>query len=73
PLQRKIMKMMPYIFIVFFLFLPSGLILYYIVSNIITIIFIIYYNRKLTYLYANNLLPTYKVVDRPITAPRRKR
>ncbi|RIY31863.1 hypothetical protein CJP74_06160 [Psittacicella melopsittaci] len=73
PMQRKIMKMMPYIFVIFFLFLPSGLILYYIVSNIITILFIVYYNRKLKYLYANNLLPTYKVVDRPITAPRRKK
>ncbi|RIY32392.1 hypothetical protein CKF54_04850 [Psittacicella hinzii] len=73
PMQRKIMKMMPYLFVIFFLFLPSGLILYYIVSNIITILFIMYYNKKMTYLYANNLLPTYKVVDRPIAMPRRKK
>lgn len=63
PTQKKIMKMMPYIFIIFFLFLPSGLIVYYIVSNIITILLILYYNRKIGRLYATNSLPTYKVTE----------
>ncbi|MFC6276503.1 membrane protein insertase YidC [Psittacicella hinzii] len=65
PTQRKIMKMMPYLFIIFFLFLPAGLIVYYIVSNIITILLIMYFNRKIKYQFENNLLPTYKVEDRP--------
>ncbi|WP_422667490.1 membrane protein insertase YidC [Buchnera aphidicola] len=38
PLQQKIMNFMPVIFTVFFLWFPSGLVLYYIVSNIVTII-----------------------------------
>ncbi|AEI74681.1 Inner membrane protein oxaA [Candidatus Moranella endobia PCVAL] len=36
--QQKIMTFMPLIFTVFFLWLPSGLILYYIVNNLVTII-----------------------------------
>ncbi|MGK2959667.1 MAG: membrane protein insertase YidC [Candidatus Malihini olakiniferum] len=38
PMQQKIMTYMPVIFTVFFLWFPSGLVLYYIVSNIVTII-----------------------------------
>ncbi|AFP85054.1 membrane protein insertase YidC [secondary endosymbiont of Ctenarytaina eucalypti] len=38
PLQKKIMAFMPIIFTVFFLWFPSGLVLYYIVSNLVTII-----------------------------------
>lgn len=37
PLQRKMMTFMPLIFTVFFLWFPSGLVLYYIVSNLFTI------------------------------------
>lgn len=37
PLQRKIMYFMPVIFTTFFLWFPSGLVLYYIVSNLVTI------------------------------------
>lgn len=33
PMQQKIMTFMPVIFTVFFLWFPSGLVLYYIVSN----------------------------------------
>lgn len=38
PMQQKIMTWMPVIFTVFFLWFPSGLVLYYIVSNLVTII-----------------------------------
>ncbi|AAM67588.1 inner membrane protein [Buchnera aphidicola str. Sg (Schizaphis graminum)] len=38
PFQQKIMHFMPFIFTVFFLWFPSGLVLYYIVSNLVTII-----------------------------------
>ncbi|WP_455426339.1 membrane protein insertase YidC [Dryocola sp. LX212] len=38
PMQQKIMTFMPVIFTVFFLWFPSGLVLYYIVSNTVTII-----------------------------------
>ncbi|MCX8958431.1 membrane protein insertase YidC [Erwinia psidii] len=38
PMQQKIMTFMPVIFTVFFLWFPSGLVLYYIVSNLVTII-----------------------------------
>ncbi|HAP80287.1 MAG TPA: membrane protein insertase YidC, partial [Enterobacteriaceae bacterium] len=34
----KIMTFMPVIFTVFFLWFPSGLVLYYIVSNLVTIL-----------------------------------
>lgn len=38
PIQQKIMTCMPVIFTIFFLWFPSGLVLYYIVSNLMTII-----------------------------------
>ncbi|QCI18016.1 membrane protein insertase YidC [Buchnera aphidicola (Aphis nasturtii)] len=38
PLQQKIIHFMPVIFTVFFLWFPSGLVLYYIISNLVTII-----------------------------------
>lgn len=38
PMQQKIMTFMPVIFTVFFLWFPSGLVVYYIVSNLVTII-----------------------------------
>lgn len=38
PLQQKLMTYMPLIFTVFFLWFPSGLVLYYIVSNLFTIV-----------------------------------
>lgn len=38
PMQKKIMNLMPVIFTIFFLWFPSGLVLYYIVSNLVTII-----------------------------------
>lgn len=38
PMQQKIMTFMPIMFSIFFLFFPSGLVLYWLVSNIVSII-----------------------------------
>lgn len=38
PMQQKLMTYMPLVFTVFFLWFPSGLVLYYTVSNLVTII-----------------------------------
>ncbi|WP_395496526.1 membrane protein insertase YidC [Arsenophonus endosymbiont of Lipoptena cervi] len=48
PIQHKVMVYMPVIFAVFFLWLPSGLVLYYIISNLVTIIqqYIIYHGLE---------------------------
>ena len=37
PLQAKMMKLMPVIFSVMFFFFPAGLVLYWVVNNILTI------------------------------------
>ena len=37
PLQAKIMMMMPVIFSIFFFFFPSGLVLYWLVNNVVSI------------------------------------
>ena len=38
PMQQKVMTFMPVIFTVFFLWFPAGLVLYWLVSNLITIV-----------------------------------
>ena len=38
PMQAKVFKIMPVIFTVFLLFFPAGLVLYWIVNNLITIL-----------------------------------
>ncbi|MHB1587249.1 MAG: membrane protein insertase YidC [Acidiferrobacteraceae bacterium] len=38
PLQRKIMLVLPLVFTVFFLFFPAGLVLYWVVSNLLSIL-----------------------------------
>lgn len=38
PVQKNILKLMPIIFTFFFLWFPSGLVLYYIINNLVTII-----------------------------------
>ena len=38
PMQQKMMQYMPVIFTVFFLWFPSGLVLYWLVSNVVSII-----------------------------------
>jgi YidC/Oxa1 family membrane protein insertase len=37
PMQARVMKMLPVIFTVFFLFFPAGLVLYWLVNNILSI------------------------------------
>ncbi|HEC14992.1 MAG TPA: membrane protein insertase YidC [Sedimenticola sp.] len=37
PMQAKIMMMLPFVFTVFFAFFPSGLVLYWVVNNILSI------------------------------------
>jgi YidC/Oxa1 family membrane protein insertase len=37
PVQAKLMKIMPIAFSVFFFFFPSGLVLYWLVNNILSI------------------------------------
>ncbi|CAL4317766.1 Membrane protein insertase YidC [Buchnera aphidicola (Eriosoma grossulariae)] len=49
-LQKKIMNFMPLIFTIFFLWFPSGLVLYYIISNIITILQQKIISRSLKYI-----------------------
>jgi len=48
PMQQKIMTFMPVMFTGFFLFFPSGLVLYWLVSNVVTLIqqFLIYRNLE---------------------------
>ncbi|HET8609254.1 MAG TPA: membrane protein insertase YidC [Burkholderiales bacterium] len=38
PIQAKLMKFMPLIFCAFFVFFPAGLVLYYVVNNILSIL-----------------------------------
>ena len=38
PVQAKVMAIMPYIFSVFFFFFPSGLVLYWLINNILSIL-----------------------------------
>ncbi len=38
PMQAKVMKMMPLIFTVFFLWFPAGLVLYWVTNNVLSII-----------------------------------
>ncbi|GLS05842.1 membrane protein insertase YidC [Chitiniphilus shinanonensis] len=38
PMQAKMMKIMPLAFSVFFLFFPAGLVLYYVVNNVLSIL-----------------------------------
>ena len=50
PLQKQLMGYTPILFTIFFLWFPAGLVLYYIISNIITILqqkYFYYHNRKI--------------------------
>ena len=38
PMQQKIMKFMPVVFTFFFLWFPAGLVLYWLMSNIVTLV-----------------------------------
>ncbi|NLW05290.1 MAG: membrane protein insertase YidC [Pseudomonadaceae bacterium] len=47
PMQAKIMKMLPIIFTFFFLFFPAGLVLYWVVNNILSILQQWYITQKI--------------------------
>ena len=46
PMQAKVMKMMPIMFTFFFLWFPSGLVLYWLVNNILSVLQQWYVTRK---------------------------
>jgi YidC/Oxa1 family membrane protein insertase len=45
PMQAKIMKWMPVMLVLFFLGMPSGLVLYWVISNMISVLQQLYFNR----------------------------
>ncbi|WP_111979024.1 membrane protein insertase YidC [Algibacillus agarilyticus] len=47
PVQQKIFQFMPLMFTVFFLWFPSGLVLYWLVSNVISILQMLLINRSI--------------------------
>ncbi|QIZ85691.1 membrane protein insertase YidC [Bermanella marisrubri] len=47
PMQAKVMKLMPVVFTVFFLFFPAGLVLYWVVNNLLSIAQQYYITRKI--------------------------
>lgn len=47
PVQEKVIKLFPYIFTVFFLWFPSGLVLYWVVNNTLSIVQQWYITRKI--------------------------
>jgi len=47
PMQQKMMQFMPVIFTVFFLWFPSGLVLYWVVSNFVTLLQQTYIYRQI--------------------------
>jgi YidC/Oxa1 family membrane protein insertase len=38
PVQAKVMQFMPFVFSIFFFFFPAGLVLYWLVNNILSIL-----------------------------------
>ena len=47
PIQAKVMKMFPIVFTIFFLFFPSGLVLYWVINNTLSIIQQTYITRQI--------------------------
>jgi len=47
PMQAKVMKMMPIIFTFFFLWFPAGVVLYWVVNNVLSISQQWYITRKI--------------------------
>lgn len=47
PMQKKLMQLMPVLFTVFFLFFPSGLVLYWLTSNVISIAQMLWIYRQI--------------------------
>lgn len=56
PTQAKMMKIMPFIFSFMFFFFPSGLVLYYVVNNLLTIVQQRYINHKINLQTANGVV-----------------
>ena len=46
PIQARIMQMLPVVFTVFFLWFPSGLVLYWVTNNVLSIAQQVYINKK---------------------------
>ena len=47
PIQAKVMKIMPVVFSVFFFFFPAGLVLYWLVNNVLSIAQQWYVNKSI--------------------------
>ncbi|WP_111498411.1 MULTISPECIES: membrane protein insertase YidC [Marinobacter] len=47
PMQAKVMKLMPLVFTIFFLWFPAGLVLYWLVNNVLSIAQQYYITRKI--------------------------
>jgi len=47
PIQAKIMMMLPFVFTVFFLWFPSGLVLYWVTNNVLSIAQQVFINKKI--------------------------
>jgi YidC/Oxa1 family membrane protein insertase len=47
PMQAKVMKMLPIMFTFFFLWFPAGLVLYWVVNNLLSVLQQWYVNRKI--------------------------
>ncbi|MBT4644063.1 MAG: membrane protein insertase YidC [Deltaproteobacteria bacterium] len=45
PTQQKLMKWMPVMMVMFFLSMPSGLVLYWVISNLISVLQQLFFNR----------------------------
>lgn len=62
PMQAQMMKIMPLIFSVMFFFFPAGLVLYYVVNNLITIAQQWLINKEAD---ANAAQPQIEILDKP--------
>ena len=62
PMQAQMMKIMPLIFSVMFFFFPAGLVLYYVVNNLITIAQQWLINKEAD---ANAAQPQVEILDKP--------
>jgi YidC/Oxa1 family membrane protein insertase len=47
PIQQKVMMILPVVFTVFFAFFPAGLVLYWVVNNVISISQQYYITKKI--------------------------
>ena len=47
PMQAKVMKVMPFVFTALFIFFPAGLVLYWLVNNLLSLLQQCYITRKI--------------------------